>query len=780
MKSIRPRLFGWVAMLALMLGVVSGLSGCGGGGGGSSGMPPQAPQAPLITAQPSDLTVIAGQPATFSVAANGDAPINYQWRRGGVNIDGATAASYTLVLPQLADSGSVWSVVVNNAAGSMTSAGATLTVKAGPGIRLVAGMSGGAGSLDGAAGRFYGPAGVTVDAAGTVFVADTRNNTIRKISPGGVVSTLAGSVGVTGAANGTGTAASFNRPTGIALDKAGNILIADSSNKLIRQITPLGVVTTLAGTVGSTVAGDGPVATATFESITGVATDNTGNVFVTDKDRVRKINTAGQVSTLWVFPGSFGGPVLAGLTTDAAGVVYVLSPVGYVYKITPDGTATIVIGPGGICTTLAYVKATGIALDGTGNIYIADTPRNSIVRITPSCVATTLAGSATDAAGSTDGASGAARFSLPASLTLDAAGNIYVADTSNNTIRKVATDGKVATLAGAATNAGATNGTGAVARFNNAGFFATLEPVYIANSGTSGIPSVAYAGGVAVDAVGNMYVADTGNNIIRKITIDGVVTTVAGIAGVSGSVDGAAAAATFANPSGVTLDAAGNIYVADSGKHKIRKISLAGIVTTIAGSDWENPVITGFNIVIPISLGSLPVAMAVDAAGNIYVADPGVRVIRKIAAAGTQTKFDFGPSSSIPRALVADAQGNVYAAISCGIVKITPAGTISDFAGIQATCGTSDGLGNAARFQDPSGLALDTLGNLYVADTGNHTMRKVTPTGAVTTVAGRAGAGGLVFGNLPGTLYQPVGMAIDANGLLYTTSENTVVKIQLQ
>ena len=771
MKSIFRRLFAWVSMLALMMGVASGLSGCGGGGGSSS----SPPQAPLITAQPSDLTVVTGQPATFTVAANGDAPITYQWRRGGVNIDGATAASYTLALPQLADSGSVWSVVISNAAGSMTSAGAILTVT-GPGIRLVAGMPGGAGSIDGAVGRFYGPSGVAVDATGTVFVADTSNNTIRKISPAGVVSTLAGTAGVIGAANGTGTAASFNRPTGIAFDKAGNILVADSSNSLIRQITPLGAVTTLAGTVGSTVAVDGPVATATFTFITGVATDNTGNVFVTDGVRLRKINTAGQISTLWVFPGAVGGPVLTGLATDAAGVVYVLSLGGTVYKITPDGTATIVIGPGGICATLSYFAATGIALDATGNFYIAATSRNRIFRITPSCVETTLAGGATDAAGSIDGTT---NFSGPASLTLDAAGNIYVADTNNNTIRKITTDGKVVTLAGAASNAGATNGTGAVARFNNAGIFWALFPLYIANSGPPGASPLAYAGGVAVDAAGIMYVADTGNNIIRKITVDGVVTTVAGIAGVPGSLDGAAAAATFTNPSGVALDGAGNIYVADSGNHKIRKISLAGIVTTIAGSDWEDPQFAG-RIRIKITTGSLPVAMAFDAAGNIYVADPGVRVIRKIAVSGTQTKFDFATSSLSPRALVADAQGNVYAAISCGIVKITAGGTIVDFVGMQDTCGTNDGLGNIARFQDPSGLALDTLGNLYVADTGNHTIRKVTPAGAVTTIAGRAGVGGLVFGNLPGTLHQPVGMAIDANGLLYTTSENTVLKIQLQ
>ena len=227
------------------------------------------------------------------------------------------------------------------------------------------------------------------------------------------------------------------------------------------------------------------------------------------------------------------------------------------------------------------------------------------------------------------------------------------------------------------------------------------------------------------------------------------------------------------------IDAAGNVYVADSGNHKIRRISPAGMVSTIAGSEWENPRNSGGFFPVPISTGSLPVALAVDAAGNIYVADPGVGVLRKVAPSGAMTKFNF-ESGVLPRAVVTDAQGNVYATAGCAIVKITTDGTTSALAGAQVFCGAGDGVGAAARFKDPSGLTLDSAGNIYVADSGNHTIRKVTPAGVVTTLAGRAGISGLMPGNFPGTLNQPVGMAIDASGLLYTTSENTVLKIQLQ
>ena len=762
-----PRLF--VAALVFCLS----LSGCGGGGGSNGAGGP--PQAPLITTQPADQSVITGQAANFSVVASGDASLTYQWRRGGVNIDGATGASYSFAQPQLVDSGSVWSVVVANAVGSVTSAGATLTVKTGPGIRVVAGLSGGGGNIDGAVGRFNRPSVVAVDSSGTIYVGDSDNHAIRKMTPTGVVSTLA----IMPAAIGAGANENFNRFTGIAVDNAGNVYVTDIGNQLVRKITPLGVVTTLAGSAGSRTSTDGPIATATFARLQGLGLDGAGNIYLADGERVRKITPAGLVSTLWTAPGSIGGPLLPGLTVDTAGTVYAINGEGLMFKITPDGMGTALNGPGGLCNSLGSFQATGIALDASGNLHVAHTSRNTIVKITVSCVATTLAGSATEVVGSTDGIGSAARFSSPQGLTLDGAGNIYVADTRNNTIRKIATDNKVSTLAGTASNAGSINGSGAAARFNNAGFFGSNQPVYVANSGTAGISGVAYAGGVAVDVAGNIYVADTGNNIIRRITVDGVVSTLAGVIGVSGKLDGAAAMATFANPSGVTLDATGNVYVADAGNHRIRKISPTGIVTTIAGANWEDPQTSGGFFPFPISTGSLPVALAIDGTDNIYVADPGVGVLRKVASSGVMTKFNF-ESGVLPRAVVADAQGNVYATAGCAIVKITADGTLNVLVGAQTICGANDGVGAAARFKDPSGLTLDSGGNLYVADSGNHTIRKVTPAGVVTTLAGRAGISGLVPGNLPGTLNQPVGMAIAATGLLYTTSENAVLKIQLQ
>ena len=749
------------------------LSGCGGGSGSSGAGGP--PQAPLITTQPADQSVITGQAAIFSVVASGDAPLTYQWRRGGVNIEGATAASYSFAMPQLLDSASVWSVVITNAAGSVTSAGATLTVKTGPGIRVFAGLSGGGGNIDGAVGRFNRPSVVAVDSSGTVYVGDSDNHAIRKITPAGVVSTLA----VMPTAVGAGANENFNLFTGIAVDNAGNVYVADLGNQLVRKITSLGVVTTLAGSAGSRTSVDGPVATATFAFLQGLGMDGAGNIYLTDGEKVRKITLAGLVSTVWTAPGSIAGPRLPGLTVDTAGTVYATTGEGLIFKITPDGTSTALNGPGGLCNSLRSFQASGIALDATGNLYVAHTSLNTIVKITSSCVATTLAGSPTDPAGSTDGTGSAARFSSPQGLALDGTGNIYVADTRNNTIRKIASDNKVTTLAGAASNAGAINGRGAAARFNNAGFFGSNQPLYVANSGVAGTSGVAYAGGIAVDVAGNAFVADTGNNIIRKITVDGTVSTFVGVAGVSGALDGAVATATFASPSGVALDAAGNVYVADSGNHKIRRISPAGVVSTIAGSDWENPRNSGGFFPVPISTGSLPVALAVDAAGNIYVADPGVGVLRKVAPSGVMTKFNF-ESGVLPRAVATDAQGNVYATAGCAIVKITTDGATSALAGAQTLCGAGDGVGAAARFKDPSGLTLDSAGNIYVADSGNHTIRKVTPAGVVTTLAGRAGISGLMPGNLPGTLNQPVGMAIDASGLLYTTSENTVLKIQLQ
>lgn len=306
---------------------------------------------------------------------------------------------------------------------------------------------------------------------------------------------------------------------------------------------------------------------------------------------------------------------------------------------------------------------------------------------------TTIAGSGT--IGSTNANGTAASFNYPEGVAVDASGNIYVADFNNHRIRKISPSGDVTTFAGSGT-AGAIDDTGTLARFNN--------------------PS-----GIVIDALGNFFVSDYSNNKIRKITPTGVVTTVAG-SGTIGSNDGQGISATFNAPYGLNIDTSGNIYVADTNNHKIRKIDTSGNVTTLAGTGLSGS-IDGDNTVARFKN---PSALAIDAQGNVYVADYGNHKIR----------------------------------------KITPTGDVSTLAG-SGTLGSADGTGTAASFYRPNGIAIDPNGYLYVADLYNNKIRKITPSGDVSTFAG-TGVAGYTDGDLStAKFYRPIGITIDSNGDFY-------------
>jgi sugar lactone lactonase YvrE len=266
--------------------------------------------------------------------------------------------------------------------------------------------------------------------------------------------TLAGFAGSSGSADGTGSSAEFDNPEGLAVDAAGNVYVGDTYNHAIRIVTSAGVVTTLAGSKGNVGSADGTGSSARFR----------------------------------------------------------------------------------------YPR--GIAIDTAGNVYVADSDNHTIRKVTSAGVVTTLAGTA-GSSGSADGTGPVARFNFPTGVSLDTAGNVYVADQVNHTIRKVTSLGVVTTLAGTAGSSGSADGTGSAARFN-------------------------FPWDIAVDTAGNLYVADEDNNTIRKVTIAGVVTTLAGSAGNIGSADGIGSAARFYRPSGIGVDTAGNIYVADRSNHTIR------------------------------------------------------------------------------------------------------------------------------------------------------------------------------------------------------------------
>lgn len=296
--------------------------------------------------------------------------------------------------------------------------------------------------------------------------------------------------------------------------------------------------------------------------------------------------------------------------------------------------------------TAQFNFPSGVAITG-GNIYIADKDNYKIRKITETGEVSTLAGSIQ---GFADGIGASAMFNFIRSIVADASGNLYVADSGNHKIRKITQDGVVTTLAGS--TQGSSDGTGASAQFN-------------------------YPMGVAIDGSNNIYVADYFNQKIRKITSSGDVSTLAG--SYIGFVDGTSASAQFKYPSGVAIDAIGNVYVADSGNHKIRKISQIGVVTTVAGSTW------GFTDALGTAAQfKYPNSVSFDGNGDLLVCDTGNHKIRKIN-------------------------------LSTGVVT-TLIGSVD---------GYQDGTGISVKFSNPYALAIDASGIIYLADYGNHKIRKI-------------------------------------------------------
>jgi len=408
-------------------------------------------------------TANAGAIVEFIISALSNTPLSYQWRRNGVALAGATSSSLINLSITTSDAGT-YDVIVSNGMGSITSSAVALSVNPPNGYSFwtFAGLAGQSGSTDGSGSdaRFDSPQGVAVDRAGNVYVADFYNGTIRKITPKGMVSTLAGMAINSGSTDGFGSDARFNSPQGVAVDSAGNVFVADTYNDTIRKITPDGGVTTLAGLALSSGSTDGTGSAARFYYPEGVTVDSAGNVYVADtyNDTIRKITPAGVVSTVAGLAGNYG-------STD------------------------------GIGNTARFGFPSGVAVDSAGNLFVADTSYHTIRKITPAGVVSTLAG-LTGQWGSTDGTGNAARFFNPQGVAVDSAGNVYVGDQYNHTIRKITpvdTMGTVTvtTLAGMAGLGGNSDGNGGNAHFH-------------------------YPAGVAVDGAGNIYVADTWNDAIRK------------------------------------------------------------------------------------------------------------------------------------------------------------------------------------------------------------------------------------------------------------------------
>ena len=587
------------------------------------------------------------------------------------------------------------------------------------------------------AAKLFFPYGVTVDGSGNLYIVDTGNSRIRKVTAStGIITTVAGNGARDfGGDGGSATAAKLNLPRGVAVDGDGNIYIADANNHRVRKVdADTRNISTVAGSGERGFGGDSGLATLPAVKLNfpwDVALDGSGNLYIADRNnyRIRRVDADTKIITTFAGNGSAsccndGGQATAAglgspqhLALDGSNNLYIVSNISHrIRKVTAStgiittiagGTNRGFNGDGGLATATLFYNIQGVAVDGSGNLYIVDFTNQRIRRVDAvTKIVSTVAGGATG-----DGSPAtAAHLNSPQGVEADGAGNFYIGDALNYRIRKIDAAGNISTVAGNGTN----------------GF-----------SGVSGQATAAqfsYPVDTAADGDGNLYIADAFNNRIRKIDADGNISTVAGIGRNGFGGDGnLATLATLHYPWDVALDGSDNLYIADRDNHRIRKIDAdTKFISTVAGNGTRG--FGGDGGQATAAQLNSPRGVAVDGDGNLYIADAGNHRIRKV-----------------------DTSGTLWT-----ITTVAGDGT-KGFGG-------DDDQATAAQLNFPHSVALDGDGNLYIADRDNYRIRWVNAaTGIIATVAGTGARGFSKDGGLAAQsrLYGADGVAVDGDGYIY-------------
>ena len=496
--------------------------------------------------------------------------------------------------------------------------------------------------------------------------------------------------------NGPALQARLYDPDGMAVDGFGNLYIADTENHRIRRVNPSGIITTVAGTGETGFSGDnGPAVRARLYYPRGVAVDAAGNLFIGDayNHRIRRVDPSGIITTI--------------VGTGEPGFS----------------------GDGGPAVAAQLLGPQGVAADGAGNLYVADSVNFRIRRVDPSGMIITIAGTGKQGYSGDGGPATGARLNVPEGVAVDAAGNLFIGDAYNHRIRRVDPSGTITTIAG------------------------TGKQGYSGDGGPAIAARISGPSGLTVDGNGNLYFS--GSERVRKIDPSGSITTIVG-SGVSGAGgDGGPAIAAELNlPRGVAVDNVGNLYVAQSGHDRIRRVDPSGIIDTVAGAGDS-----GFGgdggPAVDARL-DYPLELAVDIIGNLYVADYFNHRIRRMDPFGNITTIagtgkrgfsgDGGPAVDaqlhLPNSVAVDIGGNLYISdrLNDRIRRVDPFGNIITIAGTGERGFSGDGgPATTARLNQPRSVAVDRAGILYVADSGNHRIRRVDPSGIITTIAGPGG-----------------------------------------
>lgn len=597
-------------------------------------------------------------------------------------------------------------------------------------FRTLAGTDRGGGSADGPAAeaRFASPAGAAA-CADAIFIADAGNHAIRRLSRDGQVTTWAGALGQAGSADGQRLEARFRYPSGIAADAQCNLYVADRGNHVIRKISPSGAVTTIAGRAGTAGNADGDGGQARFNAPQDVAVDTDGTIWVADtgNNRVRRIGGNGRVQTI---NRQFNMPL--GVAVDANGSAYVSDYLNHVVvRLGRDGS------PAGNLASGSSLFPADVVFDAAGVAYVANYTDQLLQRVEPDGTLTTIAGTKAKT-GSADGAGTAVLFDHPRGLAFDpVTGSVLVVDEFSCVIRSATRDGVVTTIAATpAAGPAHVDGVGSEARFmtaadvdvgaNGIAYVADSDTIRrIARDGTTttiaGTPGeplqrdgsrdearIRGASGIVVEPSGTLAIID--GDTVRRVALDGTVTTIAGSPTESGYRDGAGADARFNFLASIAVAPDGTIYVADAFNRAIRRIA-GDMVTTLATGSQFTPPIGG---------------MDVDGEGNVYVWNENVPSVFRITPAGEVKAIVTDPSLNIiVNGLALASDGTIYLGgfRYHTIFRVAPGSTmIERFAGDDLAIGNQNGPPSLARFRSPTRLDVAPDGRLFVRD-GNRAIR---------------------------------------------------------